>query len=168
MVSHAKNELPSSTGKMRGLTLLECLGPYLRRRMTKDHPRLKTTLDDVAHLAKRRSFQNAGQRFGEFRLAEERHMDFEDKTLFPLIERLTGPSENLETAKAEHDNIRRLLDVVGHALSSWSLPDFESAHVRLMRALAQHWDGEQELLGIRVNIRDQATRDEIVKALTRC
>src|SRR5215471_6612064 len=98
MISQAMNELHSSTGELRNMTLLDCMGPYLRRRMTDEHPRMKTILDDVAHLAKRHSFQNAGQRFGEFRLVQERHMGFEDKTLFPLIERIFGPLNEVETA----------------------------------------------------------------------
>jgi hypothetical protein len=152
----------------REATLLEYIGPYVTRRMTLDHPALKETLTDVDGLARRRSFETAAKRFGEFRIAEERHMHLEDETLFPVIERLVGPTEAVQQGKAEHAVIRRLLNAVGASLSAWNLPEFITAHAELMAALSEHWKHEEELLGGSVKLPDKETIEAIARALMRC
>jgi hypothetical protein len=154
--------------RFRNVTFVECLGAHLKRRMTEQHPSLKKTLDDVAFLAQRRSFVTAAKRLGELRIAEERHMNLEEKTLFPIIERLAGATKALAEGKAEHATIRRLLDAVSDALRAQALPEFMSAHRKLLAALSEHWQNEERLLGCQLKVPDEETFEEIASALRRC
>jgi len=150
------------------VTLPEYIGPYVERRMTHDHAALKNILNDVADLARRHSFETAATRLGEFRIAEERHMNFEDKTLLHIIERLVGRTDAIQQAETEHEIIRRLINAVAASLSAWNLPEFTSAHAELLAAVSEHWNHEEELLGARVKLPDKETVEAIASALRRC
>ena len=153
--------------RFRDPTFGECLGAHLRRRMTEQHPILKRTLDDVAFLVQRRSFATAARRLGELSIAEERHMDMEEKALFPIIERLAGATEALTQGKAEHAAIRRLLNEVNDALCARALPEFMDAHRQLQATLSEHWQNEERLLGCELQVPDEEPLEEITSALTR-
>src|SRR5215470_6825418 len=101
----------------------DCLAPYLRRRRLEEQPISRRALEDVACLVQRGSFQTAAKRLGELRHSEERHMTLEEKTLFPILERLTEPTEALTQAKAEHQAIRRLMDALTRLLSIHAVPE---------------------------------------------
>lgn len=154
--------------RSREVTLVEYVGPYMKRRMAHDYPALRNILSDVADLARRHSFETAAKRFGEFRLGEERHMHFEDKTLFPIIKRLVGRTDAIEQAEAQHEIIRQLAESVASSLSAWNLPEFSTAHANLLAALSEHWNHEEELLGARVKLPDEETIEAIANALRRC
>ncbi len=161
-------ELGPERARFRNLTFGECLSAHLKRCMTERHPSLKKTLDDVASLAERRSFVTAAKRLGELRMEQERHMDMEEKTLFPIIERLGGATEALAEGKAEHAAIRRLLDAVSDALSARALQQFMDAHRQLLTALSEHWQNEERLLGSELKVPNEETFEEIASALRRC
>lgn len=152
---------------VRGAALGESILAHLRWCLTEDHPRLMKTLEDVAQLAHRGSFITAAKRFGEFRIAEERHMNLEDSALFPIIERLSGPSQTVRQGRADHETIRRLLDAVSGSLSRVTLDEFVHAHRRLLVALLEHWEHEERLLTLELKIPDRETVEEIAGALQR-
>jgi iron-sulfur cluster repair protein YtfE (RIC family) len=150
------------------VALVECVGAQLRRRLAEDHPALKQTLEDVAQLVQRKSFMTAAKRFGEFRLAEERHMNLEDKALFPIIERLMGPNEAVQRGEVEHRTIRQLIDAVAGSLSNSTLPEFLEVHRQLLATLSEHWQHEEELVSCVLKVSDRETAEEIASALRRC
>ena len=132
-------------------TFEECIAPYLRRRF-EEQPSLKRTLDEVAGLARRGSFRTAAKRLGELRHLEERHMYLEEKTLFPILERLTEPTEAVSQAKVEHQAIRRLLDALTKSLSSEAVTECLAAQQKLSETCCAHWQHEQELLAKHVKV----------------
>jgi hypothetical protein len=146
----------------------ECLAPYLRRRRLEEQPISKRTLEDVACLVQRGSFQTAAKRLGEVRHAEERAMALEEKTLFPILERLEEPSEALVQAKADHQIIRGLLDALTRSLSVHAIPDCIDTHRELMVKCSEHWQHEQELLGKHINLASEGTLEEIQTAVSHC
>jgi Hemerythrin HHE cation binding domain len=146
----------------------ECLAPYLRRRRLEEQPISKRTLEDVACLVQRGSFQTAAKRLGEVRHAEERAMALEEKTLFPILERLEEPSEALVQAKADHQIIRGLLDALTRSLSVHAIPDCIDTHRELMVKCSEHWQHEQELLGKHINLANEGTLEEIQTAVSHC
>jgi hypothetical protein len=146
----------------------ECLGPYLRRRRLEEQPILRRTLEDVACLVQRGSFQTAAKRLGEVRHAEERAMALEEKTLFPILERLEEPSEALLQAKAENQVIRGLLDALTRSLSIQAVPDCIDTQRELMVRCAEHWQHEQELLAKHLDLASQDTLEEIQTAVSHC
>jgi Hemerythrin HHE cation binding domain len=146
----------------------ECLAPYLRRRLLEEQPISRRTLEDVACLVQRGSFQTAAKQLGEVRHAEERHMNLEEKTLFPILERLAVPTEALAQAKAEHQDIRRLLDALTRLLSSHDVPECIDTHRELVAKCSEHWQHEQELLAKHINLASQDTVDEIQTAVSHC
>lgn len=148
-------------------TFEECLAPYLRRRC-EEQPNLRRTLDDVAVLARRGSFQTASKRLGELRHLEERHMRLEEKTLFPILENLTEPTEAVSQAKAEHQAIRRLLDALNRSLSIEALNESLAAQQQLSETCAAHWQHEQELLAKHVKVANQDVVDVLQSALSHC
>jgi hypothetical protein len=146
----------------------ECLAPYLRRRRLEEQPISRRTLEDVACLVQRGSFQTAAKRLGELRHAEERAMALEEKTLFPILERLEEPSQALVEAKAEHQIIRGLLDALTRSLSIQAVPDCIDTQRELMVKCAEHWQHEQELLAKHINLASQDTLEEIQTAVSHC
>jgi hypothetical protein len=146
----------------------ECLAPYLRRRRLEEQPISRRTLEDVACLVQRGSFQTAAKRLGAVRHAEERAMALEEKTLFPILERLEEPSEALLQAKAEHQVIRGLLDALTRSLSIQAVPDCIDTQRELMVRCAEHWEHEQELLAKHINLASQDTLEEIQNAVGHC
>jgi len=148
-------------------TFEECVGPYLRRRF-EEQPSERRTLDEVAVLARRGSFRTATKRLGELRHLEERHMRLEEKTLFPILERLTEPTEEVNQAKAEHRAIRRLLDALNNSLSSEVLGESLAAQQQLSETCCAHWQHEQELLAKHVRVANQDVMDALQTALSHC
>lgn len=94
-------------------------------------------------------------------------MDMEEKSLFPIIERLGGTTKSLAQGKAEHAAIRRLLNAVSDALSARAVPEVMNAHRQLLAALSEHWQNEERLLGRELKVPDDETCEEIASALTR-
>jgi hypothetical protein len=118
---------------------------HLRSRLIENHSRLKKTLEDVAWLVQHGSFITAAKRFGEFRMTQERTMNMEE-TLFPIIERLSGPNEPLRRNRANHETIRRLLDAVSASLATSSPHRFVEARRQLVAGISELWEHEERLL----------------------
>ena len=145
----------------------DCLGAHLKRCGAEEYPCLRKTLDDVVHLAERKSFVSALKHFGEFRIAVERHINLEDKSLLPIIERVAGPTEAINQCRTEHATIRRLLNAESNALSAESLPELMDAHRQLSVAFSQHWQAEERLLNAELRTPDEKALEEIASALSR-
>jgi len=151
----------------RCATFEECVAPYLRRRFD-EQPSLRRTLEEIAALARRGSFRTAAKRLGELRHLEERHMCLEEKTLFPILERLTEPTEAVNQAKAEHQAIRRLLDALNNSLSTEALGESLAAQRKLSETCSAHWQHEQKLLAQHVRLANQDVMDTLQSALSHC
>jgi len=145
---------------------LEQMRDELRSRLTEDHSRLKQTLEDVAGLVQRGSFVTAAKRFGEFRITQERHMNLEE-TLFPIVERLSGPNEAIRQDRANHETIRRLLNAVSASLAMSKLHEFVDAHRQLLSASLELWEREERLLSLELKSPGSEAIDQMQHALRR-
>jgi hypothetical protein len=136
-------------------------------RLTEDHARLKQTLEDVARLVQRGSFITAAKRFGEFRIAQERAMNFEESTLFPIIERLSGPNEAIQQGRAHHETIRQLLNAVSASLSTSTVDEFVKAHRQLLAVILEHCEFEERLVSLELKSPGNETVEEIQSGMRR-
>lgn len=113
---------------------------------THEHHLLDQILADVEFLVERRSFIPAGKRFGEFRLAMERHLEAEER-LLPLLARRSADAAALVAhVRAEHAWVQRLIEAVGSAVSSWDFSAFSRQVSELVSALDEHQRNEEKLL----------------------
>ena len=147
--------------------LAESIRSRLRLRMTEDHARLKKTLEDVERLVQRGSFITAAKRFGEFRITQERAMNFEESTLFPIIERLSGPNEAIRQGRAHHETIRRLLNAVTASLSASSEDEFVEAHRQLCAVILKHCEFEERLVSLELKSPGNEMVEEIQSGMRR-
>lgn len=95
-------------------------------------------------------------------------MTLEEKTLFPILERLEEPTEALVQAKAEHQVIRGLLDALSRSLSIRAAIDCIDTQRELVAKCSEHWEHEQELLAKHINLASQDTLEEIQTAVSHC
>ena len=113
---------------------------------THEHHTLDQILADVEFLVERRSFIPAGKRFGEFRLAMERHLEAEERLLPELAHRSAEAASLVAQARAEHAWVQRLTEAVGSAVSSWDFSAFSRQVSELVSALDEHQRNEEKLL----------------------
>lgn len=112
-----------------------------------DHRRLDDLLpaleavNDAAGLAK------AAGAFHEFACGLNQHIEAEERVLFPAFEELTrmkvGPTIVM---RAEHEEIRRLLDQASAALSAHDVAEFRRTLNRLTGMLMTHNVKEEQIL----------------------
>jgi len=150
-----------------GTVLAEYIRERLKSRVTEDHAHLKKTLEDVAQLVQRGSFITAAKRFGEFRIVQERAMNFEEITLFPIIERLSGPNEAIGQGRSHHETIRQLLNAVTDSLSTARVHEFVKAHVQPLAVILKHCEFEQGLVGLELKSAGNETVEEIQSGMRR-
>jgi regulator of cell morphogenesis and NO signaling len=103
-----------------------------------DQRRLDDMLDDLDELASGDRFEQALGRYRDFRCGLRRHMELEEKVLFPLFARLTGDVELVRTMHAEHVLICAFADEVGDSLAARDLHRFVEAFEQLQEVLDAH------------------------------
>ncbi len=102
MAEHAVRAAPGSMTQLLGL----------------DHRRLDCMLADAKRWLAAGELARASARFGEFRTGLERHIAVEEEIVFPAFEALVGGAAGgiLQVLRAEHAEIRRLLEEVAASL----------------------------------------------------
>ncbi len=111
------------------------------------HRELKAVLEDVLALAGRRQFATAAKRFGEFRLAHERHVREEEEFLLPYVERMGEAEVGLaKRIRLQHAQMTDLISELSTALNAWDAKRCEEVSVRLRRAQAEHHEVEEKAL----------------------
>jgi hemerythrin-like domain-containing protein len=92
--------------------------------------------------------EGAEQDFAEFAHRLKRHMEVEDEILYPAVEHAGSPldiSDPTRRLRAEHEQIRGSLDVIGDHLAS--VDDFTPDElVALLDKLAEHICYEESLV----------------------
>ncbi len=139
LIRVAAEETPSATAAAAAASKLDAYFSH-------EHRALDQILADVEFLVERRSFVPAGKRFGEFRLAMERHLEAEERLLPLLAQRSADGAALVAQARAEHVWIQRLVDAVGAAVSCWDFSTFSRQVTELVSALDEHQRNEEKRL----------------------
>jgi uncharacterized protein (DUF2249 family)/hemerythrin-like domain-containing protein len=144
-----------------GRAVTECL-------MT-DHGRLDGILTEVGNLVIAGDYEAAGRRFAEFACGLNRHIEMEEKVLFPVFEKATGMTGGgpTEVMRQDHVAIRRFMDAAAAAIRSREAGPFSSAVMALRETIGPHNIKEEHIL---YPMTDQAAggerdRDDIVRKM---
>jgi iron-sulfur cluster repair protein YtfE (RIC family) len=112
-----------------------------------DHRRLDALIDEVGARLKERAFADAGRRFAEFAAGLHRHIEIEERILFPVYEERTqitqGPTQVM---RFEHREIRRLMDAIAAALKEENAPHATEGLGALVEILTGHNRKEERVL----------------------
>ncbi len=133
-----------------------------------DHARLHSIFPDVARLLGAGSFQESAHRFAEGACGLGRHIDAEERVLFPAFEEATGiTSGPTVVMRAEHLEIRRLMDATRAALG---LPDADKSSEalrQLVGAVSAHSAKEVQVLYPLTDnaIGGERERDDLVRRM---
>lgn len=134
-----------------------------------DHRRLESIFSTTEQHVASGAFGEAGARFAEFSCGLKRHILMEEGILFPAFERATGMSGGGPTAvmRAEHVEIKRLLDEIASAIRDSRADRFTDAARGLHSVLGEHNMKEEQIL---YPMSDQAAggereRDDLVKQM---
>lgn len=112
-----------------------------------DHQRIDALFDAAERLVGQGDFASALERFREFRVGLERHMDVEEKILFPEFERLTAvPPGPTAVMRSEHLQLRELLGEIEEALRGEFTSEFIGAAGELREVLGDHNMKEERVL----------------------
>jgi uncharacterized protein (DUF2249 family)/hemerythrin-like domain-containing protein len=133
-----------------------------------DHRRLDAMIPEVHSLLMAGSRTEAGARFAEFSCGLGRHIEAEEKVLFPAFEQLTGMVDGPTVVmRTEHDLLRRLLVGIPAALAAGEATGACALIQELVDILDVHNMKEERIV---YPMTDQAagddrTRDDLVKRL---
>lgn len=112
-----------------------------------DHRRLDEILPDVERMIEGGALANAGKRFAEFSCGLNRHIEAEERMLFPTIEQLTGMTVGpTSVMRAEHVEIRRWMTLVAASLDAQDVAGVKNAIGRLVETLSAHNMKEEQIL----------------------
>lgn len=133
-----------------------------------DHRRLDAIVPEVQKWVAEGNFQEAGERFAEFERGLSRHIDIEEKILFPFFEHATGMTGGPTLVmRVEHIDIRRRMAELIAALKAADAALVEASIRGLTEALSAHNLKEERIL---YPMTDRAAgsdqeRDDLVKRL---
>lgn len=112
-----------------------------------DHDRLDALLDETEKHVGRGDFTEALARFLEFRVGLERHIEIEERVLFPEFERLPGvPAGPTAVMRAEHREIQEILGEIEDALRGEFTSEFLGSVGDLREVLGDHNAKEEQVL----------------------
>ena len=115
--------------------------------LQEDHRRLDIIAEEVGQKVREGALPDAARRFEEFVSGLNRHIDVEENVLFPTFEELTGsPKGPTIVMRAEHRDIRRLMDAITAALRGEAASAAADGLVSLARLLASHNHKEEYVL----------------------
>jgi uncharacterized protein (DUF2249 family)/hemerythrin-like domain-containing protein len=117
----------------------ECLG--------EDHRRLDGILGEVERLVSARAFDEAGRRMSEFSCGLNRHIEIEERIMFPEFEDVTGGEFGpTNMMRAEHVEIRRFMAQAETAVQAGDGNVFARAVAGLRQVLGEHNLKEERVL----------------------
>jgi hemerythrin-like domain-containing protein len=112
-----------------------------------DHDRLDALFEAAERLAGSGEFFEALERFHEFRSGLERHIELEEKLLFPAFEQVTGmPSGPTAVMRSEHVEIKSLLEEIEQALRQEETSELLGSAGELKQLLGDHNAKEENAL----------------------
>ena len=113
-----------------------------------DHRRLDDVVPEVLRLADGGSFEQSRARFAEFACGLNRHIDIEEKVLFPVFEQATGMRGGGPThvMRIEHVEIRRRMEQIAAALRDGDAPGARAGVDAMVETLSPHNMKEEHIL----------------------
>jgi hypothetical protein len=112
-----------------------------------DHERLTGILDEVALRIDAGAIADAGGRYAEFDSGLRRHIQAEEKVLFPVFEAFTGlGSGPTSLLREEHRTILQALDAMGRGVAAGDAAAFRGAHLDLRETLPGHMAREERIV----------------------
>ena len=114
--------------------------------LTWDHRRLDALWDATKALVGSGSFAEARERYGEFRCGLDRHIQAEERVLFPIFEARAGKCGPTEVMRIEHVAIREAMAEIDAALASSDGGMFAIVARELESVLGEHNGKEEHVL----------------------
>jgi len=114
--------------------------------LTWDHRRLDALWDATKALVRSSAFAQARERYAEFRCGLGRHIEAEERVLFPIFEAHAGKSGPTEVMRIEHVAIREAMAEIGAALAASDAGTFDIAGRELESVLGEHNGKEEHVL----------------------
>ena len=112
-----------------------------------DHDRLDAVLYEVLALVSEGTFERARERYAEFIAGMRRHIDLEEKILFPEFEQRSGIKAGpTDLARRDHEIIREALSDMDTAIAAGSPKPFFLARKKFLSVLPSHHAKEEQLL----------------------
>lgn len=126
-------------------------GPATARSVTdyleSDHRRLDALFADVERNLAAGTIADSLAAFRSFEAGLDAHIQREDRVLFPAFEELTGFIQGpTRVLRAEHLELRRLMEEIGDALADGRAIDVERYAEEFKWTLAQHNQKEEGIL----------------------
>jgi hemerythrin-like domain-containing protein len=126
--------------------------------MSQDHKDCDLLFATAENAVSKSDWETATQAFNEFVQAMERHLDVEEKELFPAFEEetgvVTGPTEMM---RMEHDQMRVLFAEMRDALEKKQSDDYLGIADTLLILMQQHNIKEEQIL---YNMMDQRLSED--------
>ncbi len=112
-----------------------------------DHRRLDALLPNTRALAAAGDFDEAQATFAQFRSGLARHIQMEERVLFPVVEDgIGGPAGPTQVMRHEHRAIESQMTDIATALEETDLAAFEEGLSSLSSVLAPHNMKEENIL----------------------
>lgn len=129
--------------RARAKQAVESVSGYL----SADHERLLAILDGAARRVGEREFGKARACLARFEAGLRRHMDLEERVLFPVFDVRTGLSGGPTTLlRDEHREILHAVDLMGESLIGRDAAAFRDAFAFFSQAFAAHTTKEHRFL----------------------
>lgn len=130
-----------------------------------DHRRLDALLPDVLTLLEKEDVAAAAEQFAEFSAGLRRHIDAEERVLFPVFEEKTGITGGpTQVMRMEHQEIKSWMTRISDALSVRNVSGARQGLNMLTDVLSSHNMKEEHIL---YPMTDGATDDSERAALVR-
>jgi len=112
-----------------------------------DHHHCDAQLAIAETCAGKQDWPAAQSAFGEFDAAMHRHLDMEEKVLFPAFEQTPGtPSGPTGMMRSEHQQMRQIIDSMKQALLDQDQSEFAACADVLHILMGQHTMKEESIL----------------------
>ena len=121
--------------------------PTISQYLEADHHHCDGHLATAEICAGKHDWTAANAAFGEFDAALHRHLDMEEKILFPAFEQTPGaPSGPTSVMRSEHKQMRQIIDSMKHALLALDADEFAACADVLHILMGQHNMKEESML----------------------
>ncbi len=136
------------------------------RHLAADHARLDGLFDDACSRVGAGDFSAALGLFHAFAHGLQRHIDVEERFLFPVFDARVGMHGPTAVMRHEHRAIQQLLPQAAAALQARDAGEFATAAAELAAILSAHNQKEERVIYPRTDgALDDAERAELVSAL---
>jgi hemerythrin-like domain-containing protein len=136
--------------------------------LTRDHAHLDVLFDDATRLAATGELDAAGRAFAEFARELDRHIDVEERILFPAFDACAHMPGPTTVMRHEHGALKKLVATAKAALAHGDVSAYASVAAELAALVHTHNMKEERVLYPRCDgALDAAARAEVLAALRR-